>query len=64
MRVNKFEYLHVIQGHYGFGWEDVTFENNEKDARQMLKDYRLNQPEYPHRRIKRRELNPAFVVGE
>lgn len=37
-----------IQSYYG-EWEDVTTEPNMKDAKQMLKCYRENQPGTPHR---------------
>jgi hypothetical protein len=42
------------QGNYGCGWETVTIDDNKKDAMQMLRDYRENEPEYPHRLIKKR----------
>jgi len=56
MRQNKFTYLYVIQGNYGFGWEDLTQSENYKEARADLKDYRNNEPG-PHRMIQRREPN-------
>jgi len=42
------------QGEYGCGWETVTIDDNKADAMQMLRDYELNEPEYPHRVIKKR----------
>ena len=42
------------QGNYGCGWETVTIDDNYADAKQMLRDYRENEPEYPHRLIKKR----------
>jgi len=58
-RTNKFTYLFVVQGNYGYGhgWEDVTASEVRKEARDDLKAYRVNCPEYPHRIIRRRELN-------
>ena len=59
MKPNKFEYLYVVQGNYGCGWEDVAADENRKLARDDLKAYRLNCPEYPHRMIHRRVLKEA-----
>lgn len=42
----------AIQGNYGCGWEDVTYEDTKPEALQMLNDYRTNEPQYAHR-IKR-----------
>lgn len=56
---NKFTYLHVVQGYYGFGWEDVTASEHSREARANLREYRENCPEYPHRVIQRRERNPS-----
>ena len=42
------------QGNYGCGWETVTIDDNKQDAMQMLRDYNENEPEYPHRLIKKR----------
>lgn len=53
---NKYRYLFVVQGFYGYGWEDLTQSENRTEARDNLKDYRENEPG-PHRLIKRRELN-------
>jgi len=41
-----------IQGDYGQGWELETCEETISEARQRLKEYRENMPQYPHR-IKR-----------
>lgn len=48
-------YTYVIQQYTGarYGWEDVCSENDPKEARERLKEYRENQPEYPTRMIKR-----------
>jgi len=54
MRENKYEYLKVVQGYYGCGWEDVTAETDPREARARLREYRDNEPEYPHRLISRR----------
>ena len=52
---NKFVYLYIIQGNYGQGWEDIDASESWKESRSNLKAYRENMPEYPYRRIKRRE---------
>jgi hypothetical protein len=54
--MRKYNYVFVIQGYYCHGWEDETEEDTRKEARQQLRDYRENMPEYPHRMIQRRVL--------
>lgn len=56
MRKNKYQYLFVVQGNYGQGFEDLTCSESYKAAREDLKSYRDNE-HYPHRLIQRRELN-------
>ena len=58
VKQNKYSYFKVIQGNYGYGWEDVS-EYDKKDvslARQDLKEYRLSNTG-AHRLIDRRVLN-------
>ena len=43
-RKTKDEYS--IMGNYGSGFEEVTAEENWKDAKRCLKDYRENEPQY------------------
>jgi hypothetical protein len=43
-----------IQGNYGQGWEAVCAESTRKEARARLKEYNENEPQYPHRIVKRR----------
>ncbi|MCW3994946.1 MAG: hypothetical protein NWE98_02200 [Candidatus Bathyarchaeota archaeon] len=38
-----------IQGEYGQGWETVTIERDKKEAVKRLKEYNLNESQYPHR---------------
>jgi len=38
-----------IQGNYGQGWEAVTTETDKSEARDRLREYRENEPDYPHR---------------
>jgi hypothetical protein len=54
--MNKYTYLFVLQGNYGYGWEDLTASENRKEVRDNLKDYRDNEGG-SYRIIQRRELN-------
>ncbi len=56
--MNKYEYLHIVQGHYGFlyGWEDVFCSDIRKEAKDALKSHRENES-YAFRIIERRVLN-------
>ena len=58
---NKFEYLHVVQGYYGFGWEDLTASTSRKEARSNLRAYNTNE-NAPHRLIQRRELKEEVAA--
>ena len=53
-REPKTELLYVVQGNYGHGWEDLTASTDYKEARELLRDYRQNDPA-PTRLINRRE---------
>lgn len=46
-KIGKYDIYYDIQGDYGHGWETVTSEDNLKDARQTIKDYRENEPGIP-----------------
>jgi hypothetical protein len=61
---NKYLYGYKVQGYYAshYGWEDVTWEDTCRQAREQLKCYRGNCPEYPHRIVKGREENPDFLA--
>jgi N-methylhydantoinase B/oxoprolinase/acetone carboxylase alpha subunit len=39
----------------GYGWEEVSAEENRADAQRCRNEYRENQPEYPVRIRKTRE---------
>lgn len=60
MRKNKFIYEWVIQGYYGYGWEDLSvYDKNEysyADVKHDIKEYRVADSA-PKRLIERRELN-------
>lgn len=51
----KTEDVYNIMGNYGQGWEEVTAETDRKEARATLKEYDHNEPQYPHKIIKKRE---------
>lgn len=45
-----------LQLNYGYGWEYTLTEYTKKEARERLKEYRENQPQYPAHDWSRREL--------
>jgi len=51
------------QGYYcaEIGWETETIDDNEKDGKQSLRDYRENVPNVPHRLKKIRVRNEGSV---
>jgi hypothetical protein len=53
-KTNKYEYLFVLQGHYGQGWEDLCASESSKEIRQNRKEYRENEGG-TYRIIQRRE---------
>lgn len=59
MKTNKYIYLNVLQGNYGYGYEDLTASESYSEVKKDLKDYRENDPR-SYRIIKRREMNPAY----
>ena len=54
---NKYLYLFIVQGNYGYGWDDLEDCETYREARIAWKDYAINESNYPHRIIKRRVLN-------
>ena len=58
----KYEYLHVLQGQYNAldGWEDLTSSEDRVPILSDLEAYNRNEPEYPHRIIRRRVLKEAL----
>lgn len=61
MKTNKYTYYYVIQGNYGYGWDDLfCYDKSAKDARKNAKatylDYFKNDNGV-FRIINRRELN-------
>ena len=59
MKTNKYIYLNVLQGNYGYGWDDLTASESYKEIKQNLKAYRENEGGL-YRIIERREINPAY----
>lgn len=60
-RVGKTKQVKVLQGNYGYGWDDlIEYEMDDRTARDDLKDYEENEKEYPHRIIYRRVPNPEY----
>ena len=59
-RKNKYRYLWVIQGNYGYGWEDLAEYDKSKysdcDVICDAKEYQISD-NAPKRLISRRELN-------
>jgi hypothetical protein len=53
MTERKYDYLNVVQGNYGQGWEDLTASEDRKEAVANLRDHRENDPA-PTRLIRRR----------
>ena len=64
MRANKYIYLHVLQGNYGYGhgWEDLTASESYTEVRNDLKAYRENEGGC-YRLIQRREINPEYTAN-
>ncbi len=58
-KVNKWLYEYVIQGNYGYGWDDLISEETKEAGRAQLCCYRDNERDASHRMIKRRVPNPA-----
>ncbi len=62
MRVNKYLYGWKLYVHYGQGWEYELFEETWKEARERLKEYRENCPQYPIKAVRGREPNPHYTL--
>lgn len=63
-RVGKTKEVIVLQGNYGYGWDDlVEYETSQqREAKQDLRDYRENERNAQHRLIRRRVANPNYVA--
>lgn len=49
----------VIQGNYGYGWDDLTTEESMAEARKTLRTYQENERNAAHRIIRRRVKKEA-----
>lgn len=58
---NKYWYGYAVQGHYGFGWEDLILEDTLSEAKLRVKEYRENERGVSHRVVKVRRLNEDYV---
>ena len=56
---NKYLYEIILQGNYGYGWDDLTAHDTKREARAEMRVYRDNQPG-AYRIIERRTPNPAY----
>lgn len=61
MKTNKYTYLYVLQGEYGYGFEDLTASEDRAEVRRDLRDYQENEGG-TYRIIRRRELNEIPAV--
>ena len=61
---SKFKTVSVLQGNYGYGWDDLCYyeDNAEgwKEQKDDIKTYRENEPEASFRIITRKEPNPDY----
>ncbi len=39
----------LIEGNYGYGWDEVCAEATRREAIEQLRCYRANEPQYAHR---------------
>jgi hypothetical protein len=64
----KFITIKVLQGNYGYGWDDLFYFDDTPEGRKeqkgILKDYRENEPGVPFRIITRKEPNPDYKAPE
>lgn len=64
----KFKNISVLQGNYGYGWDDLCYyeDNPEgwKEQRADIKSYRENERGVPFRIISRKEPNPDYKAPE
>ena len=67
-RVPKTKSVQVLQGNYGYGWDDLCYyeDNPEgwKEQRADIKAYRENERGVPFRIITRKEPNPDYKAPE
>lgn len=54
-KITKWMKQYVVQGNYGYGWDDLVTHENRIDALNDYKWYAQNE-QYPHRIIERKTL--------
>lgn len=54
MYIRKTEDEWVIFGNYGYGWDELCCYDSYAEAKADYRAYRENEPNYPHKLIKRR----------
>lgn len=55
MYIRKTRDIFELMGNYGCGWEYITEEETQTEARRRLAEYRENAPGYPYKIVKKRE---------
>jgi hypothetical protein len=62
--MNKFSYLFILQGDYGYGhgWEDLSASESRREIRQTYREYRDNEGG-TYRIVGRRELNATEATS-
>lgn len=58
--MNKYSYVKILQSNHGYGWDDVqefSKDDNIRERKASLKNYRENQKQASHRIIERRTKN-------
>lgn len=62
-RIRTTRDVFVIQGNYGYGWEDENEEDNRTDGKRSLREYRANGPG-AYRMVHRLErIQPSVPVS-
>lgn len=54
MYIRKTKDIYILQGNYGYGWDDLTIESTYKEAKEQKATYDHNE-NIAHRIIKKRE---------
>lgn len=44
---------YVVQGDYGYGWEDLYVAETYEEGKSILEDYHFYRKDYPHRLMRR-----------
>jgi hypothetical protein len=60
--MTKYVFVNVVQGNYGYGWEDLTTHDTRLEAKKEMKVYDENE-RYAHRVITRKVLRTDYEKG-